>query len=669
MTLYGNTTLDPSIPVSDLACACHGSDEQPAEPRDRFVFKLAICLALAGQGMVVGLGYNNARLAGEGPTPFGVAYWGIHGFLIFTVAVAMLLFGRTLLGETWRNLSAGRITVESLFMLSLLGAFTGSLIATATAAASVYYEVVVVVLLIYSLGKWMGRIQRDKARGAVASLRSTFAVASREGSDGTSQRVPVHQIRIGEHIRVQPGEPIPLDGRILAGDGYVRETALTGELNPVSRSPGDTVQAGSWSVDGELQIEISAGQSGRQALDRMLETVETARQSPSQLQRQADRIMVWFVPLVALISVATLLAWLWLQPIWWVALFNSMAVLLVACPCALGLAMPVGIARGLYALSQLGIHSQSGRLLDALATTDRIVFDKTGTLSEEELEARTVCLSADWEPRKQDLLDALASLEAISQHPVARALASLRKGPRKAVEAFTEHPGKGVEGIVDGLRIRVGEPAWFGDSAASWMQDLLGPKHRHPGKKQILATVDGHPAAAILLEEAWRADTISLLEELQKLDIRCDVLTGDPQQAAGLPAELSIESGLLPEEKAERVRSWKTQHPRLVYVGDGINDAAAMAEAPVSIAMANAAPLTQSTSDGLLMGSKLEPLILGIRQSRKIRQRLQGNMLYALVYNIFGMGLAAAGLLHPVVAALIMVVSSAWVSWRALDVR
>ncbi|MCC5834956.1 MAG: cation-translocating P-type ATPase [Opitutales bacterium] len=669
MTTSGDTTLDPSLPVTELACACHGSDEQPAEPRDRFVFKLAICLALAGQGMVVGLGYNNARLAGEGPTPFGAAYWGIHGFLIFTVVVALLLFGRTLLVETWNNLSRGRISVESLFMLSLLGAFTGSVIATATAAASVYYEVVVVVLLIYSLGKWMGRIQRDKARGAVSSLRSVFSVASRIQTDGASERVSVNRIRIGEQIQVQPGEPIPLDGRILIGEAYIRETALTGELNPVSRAAGDAVQAGSWSVDGDLRIEVGRDQSGRRALDRMLEMVESARQSPSQLQQQADRIMVWFVPLVALVSLATLLFWLWLQPIWWVALFNSMAVLLVACPCALGLAMPVGLARGLYALSQLGIHSRSGRLLDALATTDRIVFDKTGTLSEEELEARTVHFSADWQARQRELLDTLASLEGISQHPVARALAKLRKGPRKEVEEFHEFPGKGVEGRVEGLRIRAGEPSWFGAETRDWMQSRTTTNSGGKGKKQILVSVNDQPAALVLLEEAWRSDTLSALEELKQLGIRCDVLTGDPQQAAGLPAGLPIESGLLPEAKAERVRSWKTEHPRLVYVGDGINDAAAMAEAPVSIAMANAAPLTQSTSDALLMGAKLEPLILGIRQSRKIRNRLQGNMTYALIYNVFGMGLAAAGMLHPVVAALIMVVSSAWVSWRALNVH
>lgn len=668
MTTLSDTSIDTAVPVADLGCACHGSDELPAEPRDRFVFKLAICLALAGQGMVIGLGYNNARLAGEGPTPFGIAYWGIHGFLILTVVVAMVLFGKDLLVETWNNLKQARISVEALFTLSLMGALVGSLIATVTAAASVYYEVVVVVLLIYSLGKWMGRIQRDKARGAVASLRSTFAAASLLKPDGGHQRIPAGQVRIGQRILVRPGEPIPLDGKIVHGNGYVRETALTGELSPVPRNEGDTIQAGSWSVDGVFQIEVAASQTGRLALDRMLEMVENARQAPSHLQQQADRITTWFVPLVASVSTATLLLWLWLQPVWWVALFNSMAVLLVACPCALGLAMPVGLARGLYSLSQMGIHSRSGRLLDALATTDRIVFDKTGTLSEEELEASSVIFSDKWQSSKDEFLNALASLEAVSEHPVARTLTGLNRGSLKPVTDFLEHPGKGVEGTVAGLRIRAGEPSWFGSAAESWMQQQLDKLSGYLGKKRILVSAGGEPAAVILLEEAWRADVAEALDELQKLGIRCNVLTGDPQQTRGLPADLSVETGLLPEEKAERVRLWKSEHPRLVYIGDGINDAAAMAEAPVSIAMANAAPLTQSTADGILMGAKLEPLILGIRQSRKVRQRLQGNMTYALVYNVFGMGLAAAGMLHPVVAALIMVVSSAWVSWRALNV-
>lgn len=633
--------------------------------KDAFILRMAITTALAGQGMVVGLGYNNARLAGEAPAMDSWAYWAIHGFLIFTVIVAILLLGKTLAMESLRAFFRLRITVEALFVLSLTGALVGSLIATFTGAASVYYEVVVVVLLIYSMGKRMGKIHRERAQAAVQSMRRSFSHAWKVDSPtSTPVNTPVEKLRQGDLILIPPGEPVPAGGMIQEGSGYIRETAITGELVPVRKSVGDYIAAGCWSVDGRLTLKI---EDDRQEgiFHNLLHTVENARQHPSRLQEQADRITRYFVPFVASVSAATFAYWFLTAAIWWEALFNSMAVLLVACPCALGLAMPVGLARGLYRISQFGIHSRSGRLLDGLATTDLIVFDKTGTLSEEALQLKDQIFVGPWKSQVEQLPSMIASLESHNHHPIARALQQIGSNDLP-VSDYQMIPGKGIEGEVNGHFLQILEWDAFAPEIQQRFPQNESPEKNPDRRKTIAVCCDGKPAALFTFAESWRQDLHSTLDELKQSGIQYRILTGDRHFQSDAFPEGSVEAGLLPDEKCARIREWSHQHPQLIFVGDGVNDAAAMAEAPHSIAMENAASLTHATAHGWMVGNKLQPLVASIQYARSLRNRLYGNMRYALIYNIIGMGLAAAGKLHPVVAALIMVVSSAAVTWRAV---
>lgn len=632
---------------------------------DAFILRMALATALAGQGMVVGLGYNNARLAGEAPAMDSWAYWAIHGFLIFTVIAAVLLIGKTLALESIRAFFRLRITVEALFVLSLLGALVGSLIATFTGSASVYYEVVVVVLLIYSMGKRMGKIHRERAHAAIQSMRRTFSHAWKLNSlNSAPVNTPVEKLRKGDLILIPPGEPVPAGGTIEEGSGYIRETAITGELVPVRKSAGEYVAAGCWSVDGRLTLKIDDdNQHG--ILHNLLNTVENARQHPSRLQEQADRITRYFVPFVALVSAATFGYWFLTAGIWWEALFNSMAVLLVACPCALGLAMPVGLARGLYRISQFGLHSRSGRLLDGLATTDLIVFDKTGTLSEESLLLQKQVFLDPWKDQAALLQSMIASLESHNRHPIAQALQQI--GPADLpIANYQMIPGKGIEGQVNGRFLQIMECEAFSPEIQQAFPQTESTEIDPDRRKTIAVCCDGQPAAIFDFGESWREDLHPTLDELTQSGIQYRILTGDRHFQSDAFPENTVEAGLLPSEKSERIREWILRHPQLIYIGDGINDAAAMAEAPHSIAMENAASLTHATAHGWLVGHQLQPLIASIQFARKLRHRLYGNMRYALIYNIIGIGLAAAGKLHPVVAALIMVVSSAAVTWRAL---
>jgi heavy metal translocating P-type ATPase len=642
------------------------ADCQPCEPGhgdgsslSAFGFRIGISLALAGQGMIFGLGYNNALQAGEAPEPGTVIYWALHGGLILSALAVAFILGRPLLRQTAEALSEKRLSVEALFVLSGFGAFAGSLISSIRGSGSVYYEVVSIVLCVYAIGKQIGVIQKGRVGDAIASLRHAFDSAIVEGGNGQRTVKPVTALQPTDRVLVHPGDPIPVDGRLLSGSGYVRETALSGEPAPVSKAAGDTVMAGTWSLDGNFVIEPDL--SGARTIDRILGLLESASGRQSNLQASADRLMQVFVPLVALVSAGTFAGWLWLSEApWWDGLFNAMAVLLVACPCALGLAMPAGIWGGLYHLSRRGVTGRNGHLLDTLADCRTIIFDKTGTLSQFDLEVDTRQLEPsgidlDW------LLGAIASIGRESHHPVSTTLAHV--SPRQLpVTGLHVHPGQGISGFVEGRGLLLGEESLLGKAGIQ----LPGTSVR-PGKPVHVA-VDGTFAGTVYLSEELRPEAEATLEALAALGCRCHILSGDPSPATPTIGGIPVLGGLDPVDKAAWMRDAVPAGERTLFVGDGINDLPAMQVADSALAIDLGAALATEFADGLLVGGRVASLPGAIRHARRLKTSLQGNLRFALLYNCIGMGLAAAGMLHPVVAALLMVGSSAVVSFRALKV-
>lgn len=620
-----------------------------------FGFRIGISLALAGQGMVFGLGYNNALAAGEAPSHGSLLYGVLHGALVLSAVAVAALLGGPLFRETLEAIRSRRLSVEALFVLSASGAFAGSLISTFRGSGSVYYEVVSIVLCVYAIGKQIGVVQKGRIGEAVASFRQAFDAAVLVREDGSTETVPVDAIRPGSRVRIRPGDPIPVDGVIERGSGYIRETALTGEPAPVSKGPGDAVMAGTWSVDGNL--ELRTGESATRAIDDILQLLEAAPQSPSRLQENADRLMQVFVPFVSSVAVGTFLGWLLLSDVpWFEALFNAMAVLLVACPCALGLAMPTGIWAGLYYLSQRGIIGRHGHLLDSLAGCTVIVFDKTGTLSDFSLEADTRQLGPDSGP----LLDMVASLGKASQHPVSTALARL-SGAYLPVSDLTVYPGQGMGGVVAGSRILVGEASLLEQRGI----ELPSPLPRCAGKPVHLAR-DGHYAGMLGLSEILRDEAEGSIEALRALGCDCRILSGDPASSRKSIGGVEVEGALTPQAKAERIARLVNAGEHVLFIGDGVNDLPAMEASHASLAIDLGAALATEYADGLLVEGRVNVLPSSIRHARQLMKSLRGNLVFALGYNVFGMALAAAGLLHPVVAALLMVGSSFVVSFRAL---
>lgn len=655
-------SVDAQACLDTPAIVCRGADD--CDDLDlklsRAWLKIAIAGVFAGQGMMFSLALNMT------PPPHGSpAYLILHGGLIFSSLVVMGFLGRPLFSSTWGMLRARRISIEGLFTLSLLGAFIGSVVGSLTGQGDVFYEVVAIVIAIYTFGRMLG--ERSQARLKLESerLRERFDRAMVADGAGIWVERPISQVSPGARVCVEPGSAFSVDGWIVEGVGYVEETALTGEPLPVVRRPGDRVRAGTWAVDCRFVLEVEHSLGARE-LDTILQAVEAADGRPSGLQIQADALVRVFLPFVVLVSLSSALYWIFAGS-WIDVVLNSMAVLLVACPCALGLATPVAISQGLFRLAQMGLVSRDGALIDALAKTKKVFFDKTGTLSESSLRVIELWLDETLPMERTHLLSSVLEAESSVPHPIARALTQYLVAndmtAGAAIEDLRLKPGQGLECRVSGAggahMIRVGE-ASLGAS-----EPPVDQLHEKKGKR-VFVWLDGRIVACFVLQESLRASVDTVWQQFDELEVATRILTGDPSPEVSIPKKVALEAGLSSADKVRRVTESQIAGESPLFVGDGINDAAAMRVASGSVAMDSGAGLARSAAMGQLTGDRIEIIPQAISLARDIYRRLRGNLIYAAAYNTLGMVLAAAGLLHPVAAAMIMLVSSFWVTARAM---
>jgi heavy metal translocating P-type ATPase len=595
------------------------------------------------------------------PPVYGsTTYWALHGILAFSALLVFLFLGRELIISTYSMMRLRRLSIEGLFMLSLLGAFFGSVLSSLTGTGAVFYEVVSVVIAIHTLGRLLGERSLLQLQAATKNLNEAYDTA-RVFQDKSWEFKPIELIKIGDRVLVEPGETISVDGVISNGMGYVNESALSGEPLPIVRRLGERLRAGTHSLDGSFEITVEAS-SGERELDNILKMLEMRVSRPSKRQTQADHLIQYFLPLVASVSCLTFVYW-FLMATWAEAVFNAMAVLLVACPCALGLATPVAVWRGLHHFSQLGLLSRDGALLDLLASSKRIFFDKTGTLSEASLQVTECIVLEKWQEQRNELMHAIRAIESKSKHPVANSLLHYLPEKMKELPVLDlEHfPGEGIGGSVNGLRLRIGELSLLKSVDTGELPIL----HDKVGK-QIYVYVDDEVAAIFVLREILREGVNDNWSSFVSLGIEVEVLTGDPDSQLELPESIVVQEGMSAEAKLMRVQASQEAGELPLFVGDGINDSAAMAEASASIAMGSGAELTRSTAQATLLGDRISNLPKLIKLSRAIQARLHSNLIYASIYNLIGMLLASFGYLHPVAAALIMFISSAFVLTRAL---
>lgn len=669
MSLAESTHPNPELQqgtgdIITVASCCGAASEPVSGADDNFWpkvwLRVGIALVIAGQGAALSLGLNTA----EPPlTPQQPIYWALHGGLLLSALIVLAILGGPLVRETAAALSQRKITVDSLFALSVVGALVGSMIASYSGEGSVYYEVVAIVLAIYTVGKALGVRTRARALAEASKLENEFDFAWVEDAAECCgrRRVALEAVQLTDTLVVGPGEGIPVDGKIARGKAYVQEQPLTGEPAPVVRNVGEMVLAGTHSVDGLLYI-IPEKLKGERRFDGVLAAVREARDKPSSLQAEADRLTHWFVPVVTSVSLITFFGWM---PFigWSAALFNAMAVLIVACPCALGLATPVAVWRGVAGLAQMGLVPRTGDLIDTLARTRTVIFDKTGTLSNESLSVASVETMKNFEGKQDMLAAGVGAIESAVNHPAAQALAQWATqqtsniGKLSIIDSRLE-PGRGIIATIAGENNI--ESTWrLGQASFAFDQS-------NNDGEAVCLSIDGEPAARFFLTEALRPTTDTALKELASDGIQMTVLTGDAKPRWSEIAGVHIEAGLTPLEKVERVKTLRHDKTPLLFIGDGVNDAPAMAEADGAIAMDSGADLSRSSADGILIGGRLEVLPEAMLLCRRIRRSIAHNIRFASFYNMIGMALAAGGILHPVIAAVLMLGSSAYVSVRVI---
>lgn len=631
--------------------------------------------------------------------PMLAAPFGLHpmlpGWLQLALATPVQFWlGARFYRVGWKAVRAGAGNMDLLVALGTSAAYALSvwtLLRGGEGAAHLYFESSAVVITLVLLGKWLeGRAkgQAVAAIRALQSLQATHALVRRGGAD---VQVALATLRVGDTIVVRPGERVPADGRVLEGSSHVDASLLTGESLPVAVAPGDRVGAGAVNGEGALLLEASAV-GADSMLSRIIRMVEDAQAAKAPIQRLVDRVSAVFVPVVLLISLLTLLGWGLTTGDWQGALLNAVAVQVIACPCALGLATPTGIMVGTGSAARHGILIKDAAALETAHALRVVAFDKTGTLTE----GRPQVLAVEGaDPRR--VLALAWAVQQYSEHPLAHAVAAAARDAGLALPAATDAralPGRGVQARVDGepvylgnLRlmrelgadVEAGQGGEQGTEQGNCAAALHEAAARHEADGRTvswLATgAEGAPALRGLLVFGDRIKPTSraAVAGLQALGIEVVMLTGDNAgSAAAVARELGLShflAELLPGDKADALRALGTDGRKVAMVGDGINDAPALAAADVGIAMAGGTDVAMHTAGITLMRG--DPLLVqdAIAISRRTYRKIRQNLAWAFVYNVVGIPVAAFGLLNPVLAGAAMALSSVSVVTNALLLR
>jgi len=570
--------------------------------------------------------------------------------------------GFPFLRNAWNSLRAGVPGMDVPVALAILLAYFASLWAVAVKGPEVWFDSVVMFVFFLLLGRHLELEARRRAMSVIDNLSASLPLVATRLRDGVEEIVPAGQVRVGDVVRVQPGETIPLDGVVVDGRGHVNEAMLTGESQPVMRAAGDRLTGGCTSIDGIFRIQVSAPASGGR-LSRIVDLVNRAQADKPALQELADRIATHFVVILLLLTLATWAVWHFIDPdrAFWIAL----AVLVVSCPCALSLATPAAHTVATNLLTGRGLLLTRGRVLSALPTLGAVVFDKTGTLTEGRPVLREVRSHSTLPDER--VLAIAAALERDSEHPLARAFRGVTAVPALAAADVRVVPGAGIEGSVDGVRYRIGSRHWA--TNASFTKATHLPTGTD-GAWVWLADTD-NVIASFLVGDGDRQDAAATVNALKRHGIEVHLLSGDASgEARRLAAALGIphvRAGASPEEKVEYLVALRQRLGRPVLMaGDGVNDAPVLAAADISVAMGEGTDLARTAADAVLLRPRLMLLPEMIAVADAMRRTVRQNLGWALGYNLSMIPLAVAGFMPPWLAAIGMSASSLVVVVNAL---
>ena len=615
--------------------------------------------------------------------PMGALNW----FELALATPVVLWAGWPFFERGWASVVSRHLNMFTLIALGVAAAYGYSVVATVAPQlfpasfrmgdeVAVYFEPAAVIVALVLLGQVLELRARSNTSAAIKSLlRLAPKTARRIAADGSDEDVPLEHVAVGDRLRVRPGERVPVDGVVVDGTTTVDESMVTGEPIPVEKTTGTRVTGGT--VNGTGTFLMEAQRVGADTLlAQIVRMVSEAQRSRAPIQRLADRVSGWFVPIVIFVAIATFIVWSAFgpEPRLAHALVNAVAVLIIACPCALGLATPMSIMVGTGRGAELGVLFRDAAALEVLETITTIVVDKTGTLTEGK--PRLVTIDPVGDVDRDTLLRLTASLENVSEHPLAAAIVS---GARQEglslrdVTEFASTTGKGVTGVIEGRRVAIGNASHLEALGVDIAQlQSRADALRQGGQTIMFVAVDGNAAGIVGVADPIKGTTVDAIEQLHREGLTVVMLTGDNRTTAEAVARSvgidRVEADVLPDQKASIVKRFQDRGERVAMAGDGINDAPALAQADVGIAMGTGTDVAMESAGVTLVKGDLRGIVRARRLSRATMKNIRQNLFFAFVYNTLGVPIAA-GVLYPFVGLLLSpMIASAAMTFSSVSV-
>ncbi|MFE2149499.1 heavy metal translocating P-type ATPase [Streptomyces lavendulae] len=655
-----------------------GRDPELAALRQRLLVSAVLAAPVVVLAMVPALQFDNWQ------------------WLSLTLAAPVVVWGGFPFHKAaWTNLRHGAATMDTLVSIGTLAAFAWSLwalffghagmpgmrhgfdvgVSRADGSSAIYLEVAAGVVTFILLGRYLEARSKRKAGAALRALLELGAKDVVVLRAGREVRIPVAALAVGDRFVVRPGEKIATDGTVVEGSSAVDASMLTGESVPVEVAVGDAVTGATVNASGRLVVEATRIGADTQ-LARMARTVEDAQNGKAAVQRLADRVAGVFVPVVLLLALGTWVAWLLITDDATAAFTAAVSVLIIACPCALGLATPTALMVGTGRGAQLGILIKGPEVLESTRRVDTVVLDKTGTVTTGRMALSATLPAEGVDPG--ELLRLAGALEHFSEHPIARAVAAAAAelpGGLPVPEDFRNHGGLGVEGTVEGHAVLVGRERLLADRSVALPAALAEAKEaaEATGATAVLVAWDGTARGVLSVADAVKETSAEAVTRLRALGLTPVLLTGDNRAVAETVArEVGIDeviAEVLPQDKVDVIRRLQSEGRTVAMVGDGVNDAAALAQADLGLAMGTGTDAAIEAGDLTLVRDDLRVAADAIRLSRRTLATIKGNLFWAFGYNLAALPLAAAGLLSPMIAGAAMAFSSVFVVTNSLRLR